>query len=76
MQGVPQGALIVGVDPGSPADRADLSPGMVIVEAGGKPIKNPRELAQVVKGARSGTVMLLRIQVPEGGRLLRAITIP
>ncbi len=76
MQGVPQGALIVGVDPGSPADRADLSPGMVIVEAGGKPIKNPRELAQVVKGARSGAVLLLRIQVPEGGRLLRAITIP
>jgi len=74
--GIPQGALIVGVDPGSPADRADLSPGMVIVEAGGKPIKNPRELAQVVKGARSGAVLLLRIQMPEGGRLLRALTIP
>ncbi len=73
--GVKEGAMIVGVDPGSPADRAGLLPGMVIVEAAGKPVRNPREFAQLVRGAKSGTVLLLRIQVGES-RMLRALTTP
>ena len=47
--GVKQGAMIIGVDPGSPADRAGLQPGMVVVEAGGKPVRNPSEFAQLVR---------------------------
>jgi serine protease Do len=75
MPGAPEGALITLVDPGSPADRAGLMPGMVIVEAGGKPVRNPRDFAQIIRGARSGSVLLLRIQV-DGGRVLRALTVP
>jgi len=73
--GVKQGALITGVDPGSPADRAGLQPGMAIVEAGGKPVRNPNEFAQLVRSQKPGTVLLLRIQVGEG-RMLRALTLP
>jgi serine protease Do len=73
--GVKEGAMIVGVDPGSPADRAGLLPGMVIVEAAGKPVRTPRDFAQLARGAKSGTVLLLRIQVGES-RMLRALTIP
>jgi serine protease Do len=73
--GIRQGAMITYVEPGSPADRAGLQPGMVIVEAGGKQVRNPREFAQMVRGSKSGTRLLLRIQVGES-RLLRALTIP
>jgi serine protease Do len=73
--GVRQGAMVVDVDPGSPADRAGLQPGMVIVEAGGKQVRNPREFAQVIRGAKSGSSLLLRIQVGES-RVLRALPIP
>jgi len=73
--GVKQGALITSVDPGSPADRAGLQPGMVIVEAGGKQVRNPSELAQLVRGQKPGSVLLLRIQVGEN-RMLRALTLP
>ncbi|WP_375768075.1 Do family serine endopeptidase [Archangium gephyra] len=73
--GVRQGAMIVAVDPGSPADRAGLQPGMVVVEAGGKQVRNPREFAQVVRAQKPGAVLLLRIQVGDN-RLLRALTIP
>ncbi len=73
--GVQQGAMIIAVDPGSPADRAGLQPGMVVVEAGGKQVRNPREFAQIVRAQKPGSVLLLRIQVGEN-RLLRALTIP
>ncbi|PTL81293.1 Do family serine endopeptidase [Vitiosangium sp. GDMCC 1.1324] len=73
--GVKQGAMIVDVEPGSPADHAGLQPGMVIVEAGGKQVRNPREFADVVRGQKSGAVLLLRIQLGDN-RLLRALTIP
>ncbi|MFY0571511.1 Do family serine endopeptidase [Archangium lansingense] len=73
--GVQQGAMIIAVDPGSPADRAGLQPGMVVVEAGGKQVRNPREFAQVVRAQKPGSVLLLRIQVGEN-RLLRALRIP
>ncbi|HEX8538793.1 MAG TPA: PDZ domain-containing protein, partial [Cystobacter sp.] len=73
--GATRGALIIEVDPGSPAERAGLQPGMVIVEAGGRPVNNPREFAQAVRGQSPGSVLLLRIQLGES-RLLRALTIP
>ncbi len=48
---------------------------MVIVEAGGKQVRNPRELSQVVRAQKPGTVLLLRVQIGDS-RLLRALTIP
>ncbi len=70
-----EGALISFIEPGSPADRAGLVPGMVIIEAGGKPVRNPNELARIVRGAKSGDMLLLRVQL-ENSRLLRALKIP
>jgi serine protease Do len=74
--GIPNdGALIRDVAPGSAAERAGLVPGMVIVEASGKPVRNARDLDKAVKSAKSGSVLLLRIQTADG-RALRALTIP
>lgn len=72
----PEGALIVNVDPGSPADHAGLVPGMIIVDAGGKPVKRATDLKRILREARPGSSVLLRVQVGPGARLLRALTIP
>ncbi len=69
------GAVIVKVNPGSPADDAGLRPGMVVVEAGGKRIASGRELARVLSNAPSGESVLLRVD-HGGGRALRALRIP
>jgi serine protease Do len=75
MPGVTGGAVIADVTPGSPADHADLRPGMIVVEAGGKPINSARDLVKVLQSARSGSTLVLRIQL-EGGRIVRALSIP
>ncbi|WP_338863423.1 trypsin-like peptidase domain-containing protein [Myxococcus stipitatus] len=70
------GALVTEVAPGSNAERAGLVPGMVVVEASGVPVRRASDLARVVSEAPPGESILLRIAVPGGGRVLRAITVP
>jgi len=76
--GIPaEGALITDVVPGSPAERAELQPSMVVVEADRKPVKSADEFLRILKAAKPGSTLLLRVQVPGGsGRLLRALTVP
>jgi serine protease Do len=72
-----QGALVTDVMPGSPADRADLAPGMLVVEANRKPVRSARELAGVIKSTPSGGTLLLRVMAPGGSsKLLRALRVP
>jgi serine protease Do len=73
--GPTEGALIVDVVPGSVADAAGLAPGMVIIEAGGKPIKRAADLKKAIREAKPGSVLLLRVEV-QGTKLLQALTIP
>jgi len=77
VQGAPskKGAIITNVEPGSPADHSDLRPGMVVIEAGGKPVNNARDLNRILRDAKPGSSVLLRIEVPNG-RILRALPIP
>jgi serine protease Do len=73
----PRGALVTDVVPGSPADHADLGRGMVIVEANHHRVQNARELSRALKGLKSGSTVLLRVEVPHGNAtVLRALTIP
>ncbi|MBU8900467.1 peptidase S1 [Corallococcus sp. H22C18031201] len=71
-----QGALITDVVPGSPADRAELAAGMLVVEANRKPITSAKDLAAVIRGAAAGSTLLFRVATPGGGRLLRALKLP
>ncbi|HYR55285.1 MAG TPA: PDZ domain-containing protein, partial [Myxococcaceae bacterium] len=71
----PRGALIADVVPGSLAEAAGLAPGMVIVEAGGSPIKSAADLKKAIREAKPGSVLLLRVEV-QGSKLLYALTIP
>ncbi|QSQ12756.1 trypsin-like peptidase domain-containing protein [Myxococcus landrumensis] len=70
------GALVTEVVPGSTAERAGLVPGMVVVEAAGEPVRRAADLARVVRDAPPGESLLLRVAVPGGGRVLRALTVP
>ncbi len=71
-----EGAMVIAVNPGSPAERAGLQAGMVIVEAGGKAVGGANDLERQLADAKSGNVVLLRVQVEGGGRMLRALTVP
>jgi serine protease Do len=71
------GALITDVLPTSPAERAELAPGMVVVEANRKPVKTAQDLRRIINAAPKGSTLLLRIAGPgENNRLLRALQIP
>ncbi|MFL5348348.1 MAG: Do family serine endopeptidase [Hyalangium sp.] len=74
-RGLPPGALITHVAPGSLAERSGLVPGMVVVEAGGKPVRGAADLVQLLREARPGSVVLLRVQLQDA-RVLRTLRIP
>jgi len=78
--GIPaEGALISEVAPGSPAERAGLTAGMVVVEAGKKPIRTKDDFQKVLKSAKSGSDLLLRVVVPNrngASHLLRVLPVP
>ncbi len=72
-----EGALITDVVPGSPAERAQLSPGMLVVEANRKPVQSAEELAAAIRATPSGGTLLLRVMMPGGNsRFLRALQMP
>ena len=62
--------------PGSPAERAQLEPGMVIVEADHKPVASAQELAAVIRKAPACSKLLLRVALPNNARQLRALILP
>ncbi|WP_224361892.1 trypsin-like peptidase domain-containing protein [Hyalangium versicolor] len=72
-----EGALITDVVPGSPADRAELQAGFLVVEANRKPVRSAAELASIIRATASGDTLLLRVMVPGSDtRTLRALKMP
>jgi serine protease Do len=68
-----KGALVAGVQPGSPAEKAGLQPGDVILGFDGRPIQAPRDLAEAVAAAKPGTESKLTV-LREGERIERAVS--
>lgn len=62
------GVVITDVASGSPADRAGLESGMVIVEAGRAPVKSVADLKKAVDEAKDGVLLLVRSE--QGSRFL------
>jgi serine protease Do len=65
-RGLPRGAFITEVQPGSPADKAGLEPNLVIVEANGQLVSSAGDLSRILKTAKPGSTVLLRAQVRGG----------
>ena len=57
----PNGALIASVDPGSPADKAGLKPGDVVLAFNGQPVDDPNKLPRLVAATKPGTGATLKI---------------
>ena len=52
-----QGALVLAVEQGDPADRARINPGDIITRANGVPIHTEQGLVDAMKGVRPGTAV-------------------
>jgi len=57
----PQGALVSAVEPGSPADKAGLRPGDIIVAVDGKPVRSEDDLRDVFESAGVGATVTLTV---------------
>jgi S1-C subfamily serine protease len=72
--GLSQGVRLMSVQPGSPAARAGLQQGDVIVAVGGQPIGSPAQLVAAVERAGVGGSLLLTVS--RDGRLLSVTVVP
>jgi len=64
------GVVVTGVQPGSPAERAGLSAGTVILEAGRKPVKAVEDLAKALDEKSLAKGVLLLVRTAEGSRFV------
>jgi serine protease Do len=67
----PKGALVASVAEGSPAERAGLKPGDVIVRYEGRAVDNPRELPPLVANTEVGRTVELGVVRDASDRVLR-----
>jgi serine protease DegQ len=55
--GKAEGALIAGVQRGSPADAGGVKPGDVLLSVGGKPVTGPQTMLDLIAGQKPGDVV-------------------
>ena len=56
------GVLVIAVQPGSPAEKAGVARGDIILEANGKPVNDALELRQAVVGHAAGDPLSLKLR--------------
>jgi serine protease Do len=56
-----KGALVAGVTPGGPAEKAGLEPGDVIVEFDGRPVADSKELPRIVASTPVGKAVTVKV---------------
>ena len=70
-----QGLVVTEVEPGTPAAKAELRPGDVILKANGKTVQQVSDLESIVQAAEQKGVVLLLIK-RKGQNLFRTIPLP
>ena len=71
------GARVVSVEPGSPADHADLAPGTILRQVGNHKIASAQDAVEALHAAKPGSTLLLHVQPPDSDvTLLRALSVP
>lgn len=69
----PNGALINGVEPGGPADKAGIKSGDIVLQVGGKPVDNWGDLARLIGNARPGQPLTLDLWRNKANRSVTVI---
>jgi len=69
----PRGALVTSVEPDSPADKAGLAPGDVILRFGGKDLAQAADLPRLVAQAKPGTEVEVEVWRDGEGRTVKTI---
>jgi serine protease Do len=59
--GAPKGALVQGVEPGSPADKAGVEPGDIITQVDGRPVDKSGDLPRIIAGTTPGARSTLQV---------------
>ncbi len=67
-----QGALVSAVEPKSPADKAGIKPGDIILDVDGRAIENSIDLPRIIGESRPGTAVNLKVWRHGQTRELRA----
>ncbi len=57
-----QGVLVTGVQAGSPADKAGIARGDIILQADGKAVDTPAALAETIAAKKSGDTLALKLR--------------
>ncbi|NMO21843.1 Do family serine endopeptidase [Pyxidicoccus fallax] len=71
------GVRVMAVEPGSPAERGGLVPGMVLVQVGDQKVSSSEDVAKAVNAAKPGAALLLRVRAPNSDTtVLRAVEVP
>lgn len=72
----PEGVLVLGIEPGLPADQGGLRPGDVILAVDGVPLANPNHAtySQIARGFQSGRAVELSVR--RAGTILNLRIIP
>lgn len=73
--GISDGVVVTSVDKYSDAFMRGLAQGMVIVEANKRKITSPEDLADAIKGKRSGDSVLLKVVTGDGQERILAVAV-
>jgi serine protease Do len=73
----PDGVRVMAVEPGSPAERGGVVPGMVLLQVGDQKVSSSEDVSRAVSAAKPGAALLLRVRAPNSDvTLLRAVEVP
>ena len=71
-----RGAVVLEVEPLSPANRRGVQPGSVVLEVGGERVTSPDEVVERIDALEAGEVTSLRLRTPDGAERLVTLRVP
>ena len=71
-----RGAVVVEVEPLSPASRRGIQPGAIVLEVGGETVTSPDQVVERIDAVDAGEVTSLLLRTPDGAERLVTLRVP